>query len=223
MTADLPVLIVDDDFHVARLHCRIVDQVDGFRALPPVGTAAEAIHAIATAGPELILLDGYLPDRSGLDLLLELMVDTIVISAAADGASVRRALRAGALGYLVKPFAPQLLEDRLAAYARFRNVLDDSATADQETIERALRILHSGDAAAGSRSRSATETAVLEAVTEAAGEQSAAEIAALVGVSRATAQRYLAALATRGLVTTQLRYGTTGRPEHRYLIAARSR
>lgn len=223
MTTDLPVLVVDDDFHVARLHCRIVDQVDGFRALPPVGSAAEAIRAVASARPELVLLDGYLPDRNGFDLLIELPVDTIVISAASDGAAIRRALRAGALGYLVKPFAPQLLEDRLAAYARFRNVLDDAATADQETIERALRILHSGDTAVGTRSRSATETAVLEAVTDAAGEHSAAEIAARVGISRATAQRYLASLASRGLVTTQLRYGTTGRPEHRYSIAARQR
>ena len=102
---------------------------------------------------------------------------------------------------------------------------------DQEALERALRILHSGDAAkAASPSRSATEQAVLEqfgaevgAGTGAAGgaevgplELSAADVAARVGVSRATAQRYLAALAADGLVTMKLSYGTTGRPEHRY-------
>lgn len=216
MGTGLSVLVVDDDFHVARLHCRIVDEVDGFRALSPVGSAAEAVRSIVADRPDLVLLDGYLPDRNGLELLVDLPVDTIVVSAASDGASVRRALRAGALGYLVKPFAPQVLKDRLAAYARFRNVLGDAVNADQETIERALRILHSGDVATTSRSRSATETAVLEAVTEAGGERSAAEVAAMVGVSRATAQRYLSALATRGRLTTQLRYGTTGRPEHRY-------
>ncbi|HXH34844.1 MAG TPA: response regulator [Plantibacter sp.] len=223
MVADIPVLVVDDDFHVARLHCRIVDQLDGFRALEPAGTAGEAIRAVAAGRPELVLLDGYLPDRNGLELLTELQVDTIVISAASDGASVRRALRAGALGYLVKPFAPQLLLDRLAAYARFRNVLGDDTSIDQETIERSLRILHSGDTSIVTRSRSATETAVLDALADAAGEHSAAEIAAIVGISRATAQRYLAGLATRNLVTTQLRYGTTGRPEHRYSITAGSR
>lgn len=223
MVADIPVLVVDDDFHVARLHCRIVDQLDGFRALEPAGTAGEAIRAVAAGRPELVLLDGYLPDRNGLDLLTELEVDTIVISAASDGASVRRALRAGALGYLVKPFAPQLLQDRLAAYARFRNVLGDDTSIDQETIERSLRILHSGDTSTVTRSRSATEGAVLDALSEAAGEHSAAEIAAIVGISRATAQRYLAGLASRNLVTTQLRYGTTGRPEHRYSLAAGSR
>jgi two-component system CitB family response regulator len=46
--------------------------------------------------------------------------------------------------------------------------------------------------------------------------RSAAEIARAVGISRATAQRYLSALADDGAVEIQLRYGTTGRPEHRY-------
>ncbi|MBF4568528.1 response regulator [Plantibacter sp. VKM Ac-2880] len=223
MPTELTVLVVDDDFHVARLHCRIVDELDGFRALAPVGSAAEAARSVTAERPDLVLLDGYLPDRNGLDLLVDLPVDTIVVSAASDGASIRRALRSGALGYLVKPFAPQLLQDRLAAYARFRNVLGEAVNADQETIERALRILHSGDTAAPTRSPSATETAVLEAVSAVDGERSAAEVAELVGVSRATAQRYLSALAGRGLLTTQLRYGTTGRPEHRYALAERSR
>ncbi|VXB87317.1 Transcriptional regulatory protein (fragment) [Frigoribacterium sp. 9N] len=153
---------------------------------------------------------------------------------------MRRALRRGALGYLIKPFASGTLVDRLRAYQRYRNVLDERTAVDQEALERALRILHSGDAAkAASPSRSATEQAVLEqfgaeadadaadADTEVGAgagagagvgplELSAADVAARVGVSRATAQRYLAALAADGLVTMKLSYGTTGRPEHRY-------
>ncbi|MFC6258086.1 helix-turn-helix domain-containing protein, partial [Kocuria oceani] len=45
-------------------------------------------------------------------------------------------------------------------------------------------------------------------------------IARKVGISRATAQRYLSALAEDGSVEIQLRYGSTGRPEHRYGPAA---
>jgi glucose/arabinose dehydrogenase len=43
----------------------------------------------------------------------------------------------------------------------------------------------------------------------------------LAGVSRATAQRHLSSLADEGSVDIQLRYGTTGRPEHRYGLPAR--
>ena len=45
---------------------------------------------------------------------------------------------------------------------------------------------------------------------------SAAEVAAEIGVSRATAQRYLAGLASNGEVRVGLRYGTTGRPEQEF-------
>ena len=49
---------------------------------------------------------------------------------------------------------------------------------------------------------------------------SAAEVAAATGVSRATAQRYLAGMASSGDVTIGLRYGTTGRPEQEFSAAA---
>ena len=42
------------------------------------------------------------------------------------------------------------------------------------------------------------------------------EVAERVGVSRATAQRYLAELVRAGLLELNLQYGTTGRPTHRY-------
>lgn len=235
---DLVVLVVDDDFYVADLHRRQVEQLPGLRALPAVGTVAEVRRVLAERHVDLLLLDVHLPDGSGLDLLREVDVDAFVLSAASDATTVRRALRRGALGYLIKPFASGTLVDRLRAYQRYRNVLDERTAVDQEALERALRILHSGDAAkAASPSRSATEQAVLEqfgaeadadaadADTEVGAgagagvgplELSAADVAARVGVSRATAQRYLAALAADGLVTMKLSYGTTGRPEHRY-------
>ena len=52
------------------------------------------------------------------------------------------------------------------------------------------------------------------------GRISIAALADKVGISRATAQRYLSALAEDGSVEIQLRYGSTGRPEHRYGPAA---
>jgi two-component system CitB family response regulator len=214
---DLRVLVVDDDFHVARLHCQAVAATPGFAVLPAAGSAKAARVAINEARPELVLLDVYLPDTSGLDLLRELDCDVFVLSAASDGATVRRALRRGALGYLIKPFPAEHLTDLLQAYARYRNVLNETAVLDQKTIDKALRILHSGDGKVP-RTRSATEQTVLDALAKATDELSALEIAQLVGVSRATAQRYLAGLAGSGLARVQLQYGVTGRPEHRYSL-----
>jgi two-component system CitB family response regulator len=165
---------------------------------------------------DLVLVDVYLPDGSGLELLRSIDTDTFVLSAASDSGTVRRAMRSGALAYLIKPFTAGVLAERLQAYARSRNVLDERSTLDQEAVERAFRILHAGDSGGASPSRAATAALVLEQLVT-GEERSAAEVAAAIGVSRATAQRYLAQLTADGTVAMQLRYGAAGRPEHRYV------
>lgn len=219
MTApdELRVLIVDDDFHVAKLHVAYVDAVAGFTALPPVGNGESAIRAARSFSPDLVLIDVYLPDINGLDVLSRLDVDAFVVSAASDPGSVSKALRRGALGYLIKPFPEELLAQRLSAYARYRRLLAPGQLIDQDVVERALRILHSGDRSTG-RPRAVTELSVLEVLRDSAVAMPAADVAARVGISRATAQRYLSGLVDDGAANVQLRYGTTGRPEHRYSI-----
>ena len=140
-------------------------------------------------------------------------VDAIVLSAAADAETVRRALRAGAVGYLIKPFEARALRERLERYARYRNVLD-AVELEQDDVDRALSIVHGGPA---TTTRSATEQMIL--TTLGSREASAGEIAAECGISRATAQRHLATMAGRGVVEVRLRYGSTGRPEHRYAVS----
>jgi len=215
MTNDLRVLIVDDDFHVAQLHVGYVQSVPGFRALEPVGTAKSALGVVAEQEPDLVLLDVYLPDALGLDLLRSLDTDTFLLTAAAEADAIRKAFRRGALGYLIKPFAAERLGQLLRAYARYRRLLAGQESIDQSTIERALGGLTPARSATTTRARSATESAVLSAL-ELGEHRSAIEVARSVGVSRATAQRYLSALADEGVVHIQLQYGATGRPEHRY-------
>ncbi|MCI1017740.1 response regulator [Microbacterium sp. C5A9] len=213
MTDPIRVLILDDDFRVGQLHQGVVDGQPGFAALDPVRSIAEAREGIASLRPDLILADVFLPDGDGIALVRDTGVDAILISAADDAPTVRRALRSGAVGYLRKPFDRRALTALLERYARYRNLLAGERPLRQEDVDRALAILHgSGDTV--SVSRSATEQLVLAALGD--GEASAAEVGDRVGISRATAQRHLAALAARTVVEVRLRYGATGRPEHRY-------
>ena len=213
MTDPIRVLIVDDDFRVAGLHRDIVAERSGFAVLEPAGSIAAAHAAIRATRPDLLLADVYLPDGDGIELVRASGIDAFALSAATDAPTIRRALHAGALGYLIKPFERRVLQDRLDRYLRFRNLLAGDGALGQQEIDRALTILQStGDT--GSATRSATEQLILEKLG--ADEASAAEVAERAGISRATAQRHLAALAGRGLIEIRLRYGSTGRPEHRY-------
>ena len=67
--ASYGVLVVDDDFMVADIHRRVVDRVDGFRTVAVARSGAEALDLVAEHSPDLILLDVYLPDITGLEVL----------------------------------------------------------------------------------------------------------------------------------------------------------
>ncbi|HVV11845.1 response regulator [Amycolatopsis sp.] len=210
-------LIVDDDFRVAGVHAGFVEEVPGFAVVGTAHTAAEARARVRELTPDLVLLDVYLPDESGLALLGELQTDAIVLSAATDTRSVRVALRAGAVNYLIKPFTTRQFAERLTAYARYRQFLGEDRNLAQEEVDRAFRLPHEHDRAAAPKGQSsATARLVADQLRQAARPLSAAEVAGELGVARATAQRYLTALAEAGTIEMRLRYGATGRPEHEY-------
>ena len=116
----LTVLVVDDDFRVANMHAGIVNALPGFAVTATVNTLAGARKADAV---DLALVDVYLPDGSGIDFVRELNCDSMMLTAATEAATIRAAIAAGALSYLVKPFAPTELAARLAGYARYRRIL----------------------------------------------------------------------------------------------------
>jgi response regulator of citrate/malate metabolism len=211
------VLIVEDDFRVAQVHVEFTERVAGFRVVGTARTGQEARELVRRERPDLLLLDTYLPDESGLDLLRDLDVDAIMLTAASDAGSVRTAFARGALNYLVKPFTAEQLTDRLTAYRHYRAHLARDRGLAQADIDRAMRMLHDGDHPVSPKGQSAVTFRLVADVLRAAPEpRSAGDIAAQLGIARATAQRYLAALAQSGSARMGLRYGTSGRPEHLY-------
>ncbi|BDT92238.1 transcriptional regulatory protein [Nocardia sputorum] len=215
-TPTLTVLVVDDDFRVANLHAGIVQVIPGFTVAGTANTLAAARELVAAAPIDLALVDVYLPDGSGIDFLREIRCDAMMLTASTESDAVRAAVAAGALAYLVKPFPHTELAARLAAYARYRRILAVPQV-DNARVSAALHALRPAVTASPAATVSSpTKEAVLQAIIDAGAPLSAGEVASAIGVSRATAQRYLAGLVASGTVRMSLRYGTTGRPEQEY-------
>lgn len=217
------VLVVDDDFMVADVHRRLVEREPGFTVVGVAHTAADALRAVTASAPDLVLLDLYLPDRSGLDVLAALRVsgapcDVVVITAARDLESVRAVMRLGGLHYLIKPFDSDALRAELLRVAQLRRTtasLDAAASMSQTDVDHAFAALRTPTPTLPKGLSAVTLNAV-NAALAVGGDHSSVDVALAVGVSRASARRYLEHLVTIGLADLSLRYGATGRPEHRY-------
>ena len=221
----LTVLVVDDDYRVAAVHAAFVERVPGFAVVGKAHSAQDALDSARTLRPDLVLMDIYLPDGDGLDVVRSLLDEpdppaVIVITAAREVPTVRQAMQLGALHYLVKPFGFAVLAERLLAYQKLHRHLtglhDEPEQADVDALFDLLRA-PAGALARPDKGHSAPTLELVRNAVPLSGEDvSAAEVADAVGISRATAQRYLTYLERHGVVRLQLRYGSTGRPEHRY-------
>ncbi|GGU60787.1 transcriptional regulatory protein [Streptomyces albospinus] len=221
-------LVVDDDFRVSRIHTSYLARAGGFEVVGQAASMAGALEAVRQQRPELLLLDVYLPDGSGLEVLRRLTEssisrrpDAIMITAARDVASVRSAMALGVVGYLVKPFGFAALAERLTAYQTLRRRLDllpPEVEADQSDVDALFSAArpHRVPEVPAKGHSAPTLARIRDALRAARADLSAAEVAELTGVSRATAQRYLSYLVREGLIQLELRYGSAGRPEHRY-------
>jgi response regulator of citrate/malate metabolism len=218
------VLVVDDDFRVARIHSAFVDRVDGFRTVGVAHSGAEALAAASRLNADLILLDLYLPDVFGLDLINQLRVagvegDVIVISAANESDTVERALKLGVANYLLKPFTMRDLAARLEEYRSQHGSTRRRTLGDQADIDRIFGRTDAGPGQLPKGLSPETSELVLATLEERDQELSAQECADAVGISRVSARRYLEHFAAQGRVQVSLRYGNRGRPERRYLLS----
>lgn len=218
----IDVLVVDDDFRVAAIHRGFVERTPGFRVVATASGGEEALEAVAEHHPDLVLLDLYLPDAFGLDLVSRMRTDghdcdILVISAAREADAVRAAIRHGAVSYLLKPFSFNDFRSRMEQYAAQRAGLEAAAVHDQADVDRVFSRTAPATTTGLPKGFSA-ETAALVASTlrETDGSLSAAECAERIGVSRVSARRYLEHLQESGKAEVALRYAGRGRPERRY-------
>ncbi|XAS72953.1 response regulator [Micrococcaceae bacterium Sec5.1] len=221
----IKVLIVDDDFMVAKVHAGFIQRTPGFGVVGVAHTGAQAILETQRLQPDLVLLDIHLPDINGLDLMHQLRdvapdLDVLVISAARETETVRKALRGGIVHYLIKPFSQSDLQERLQHYLNAYQGLDASKdVAEQSDVNRVFG-LDSAQRTLPKGCSVETLELVEAALKSAPGDVSAAEVAEQLGTSRVSARRYLEYLHDEGALEVRLKYGV-GRPERRYVLKGR--
>lgn len=218
------ILIVEDDLRVARIVRDFVGRLEGFAVVGSAASAMAAYSLVQRTQPHLVVLDVWLPDGLGTDLLRRLRstaapVDVLLLTAAREVAVLQEALRSGVIGYLVKPFTFERFAATLSAYRLYRQQLAGGAEVEQSLVDRLLQTLIRGQL---SQADKGIDPLTLERVHRLLQSPprpvTAEEMGRRAGVSRTTARRYLEHLAQQGKVGVELVYGTVGRPERRYRL-----
>jgi two-component system, CitB family, response regulator MalR len=227
----IKVLIVEDDPMVAEMNKFYLQQVEGFCAEGLASSAEEALSLLMEKAYDLILLDIYMKESNGLELLSEirrqgLKVDIIVISAASDKESIQSALQNGAVDYLIKPFEFSRFRAALNGYKEQNWLFSTQKQLNQSELDKLSRFKQERTASqelAKGFTRQTLQT-VWRAVEACTCELfSAEDISVLSGISRVSVGKYLVGMTEMGILEMDLVYGSVGRPVQKYRIAPNGR
>lgn len=184
--ASIRVMLVDDHAVVRRGFRMLLDSCPDIEVMAEAGSGEQAIGSLDDAVPDVLVLDLSMPGLGGLETLRRLLAHhadlrVLVLSAHEDVAYARRALKAGARGYLTKRTAPEELIEALRAIASGRVYLD-------ATLARALAVSGLGGVPGAIDALSEREFTVF---LELARGRSVNQIAALLSLSPSTVGTHL--------------------------------
>ncbi|WP_034916554.1 MULTISPECIES: two-component system response regulator DcuR [Erwinia] len=226
------VLVVDDDAMVAELNRCYVEQISGFTCCGTASTLQQAKDIVLNGqrSVDLILLDVYMQQDSGLDLLPALRnarraVDVIIISSAADAATIQQSLHYGVVDYLIKPFQFSRFEEALTGWRHKRSLTEGQQYFEQADLDALLHGAPVQSSADSQRLPKGLTPQTLRTLCQwidahPGSEFSTDELAAAVNISRVSCRKYLIWLAKCNILSTNLHYGLTGRPVYRYRLQA---
>ena len=114
------VAVVDDHSIIRAIFKSLVDDDPGLELIWSASCLAEARRMLASARPDLLIVDVSLPDGNGLDLAREALIlqphlRILVVSSHAGAANARLALKSGARGYVAKSSAPENISEAIDA------------------------------------------------------------------------------------------------------------
>lgn len=227
MQTPIEILIIEDDKRIADIHRRFIDKIDGFTVVGSAHTGEEAKDWVQALSPDLVLLDVYLPDALGTEIMGFIHenspdTDIIFITAAAEVDIVKKAYRRGVADYILKPLTFDRFKESLLSYRAKREKLAGDGVMKEDSIQflwnKTNTAAENVDTLPPKGIDPITKEKVISHMKRVEGGITAETLGMDIGVSRSTARRYLEYLVSEKRAYTELIYGSVGRPERRYFI-----
>ncbi|SFG57379.1 two-component system, CitB family, response regulator CitT [Halobacillus alkaliphilus] len=222
----IKVVIAEDDFRVAELHEKFLSAIEGGQVVGKALNAEETIKVLLGQQPDLLLLDVYMPDRLGTDLLHEIRekipaVDIIMITAANDKGMIEKALKYGVVDYIIKPISIQRFNKTIEDYRKKQSMISSADTFDQNMVDQLIGNMEEEKTEVREVPKGIdplTLDKVREMLIASPDGMTAEQASHQMGASKTTARRYLEYIISIEEGSAEMRYGKVGRPERKYYL-----
>lgn len=219
---NISVFIVEDDPMVLEVNRNFLEKLTGFTLIGTAANGEDAITKIKNVKPNLVLLDMFLPDISGMEIMVELRserlpCDIIMITAARDAVTIREVMRLGAVDYMVKPFRFERFQKSLQDYYKMAKKISGLNELKQDDIDEWL----GSEASEGDLPKGLNELTMKQILLGLGKEVipvTAEQLGKNLGMARVTVRKYLDFLALNGKVQIDMQYGQIGRPTKYYSL-----
>ncbi len=128
-------VLLADDHTIVRLGLKtLIGDQSNMEVVGEAGTAAEAVQAAERLRPDVVLMDIRMPGEGGIEATRQItarlpQIKVVMLTSFADDELVVRAIRAGAVGYVLKQVDNAELLRAIEAAARGEALLDSATTA----------------------------------------------------------------------------------------------
>lgn len=234
----IKILIVEDDPMVAVLNQQFTEKMNGTKVIGSAKTVAEAYLFLDNHTPDLILLDVYLPRKTGIEFAKELQekklyIPIIMITASDDMEMIEKAISYGVIDYLIKPFTFERFELSISKFIDFQNTICHKGKTSQSIVD-SLFLSEKKEAVLNNNVFSVnlkdnqnllpkglsklTLKKVYNAILECKEWFSTEDVANKIEISRISTKKYLQFLFDTGFLKEKIKYQHIGRPITLYYI-----
>jgi two-component system response regulator CitB len=218
------VVIVEDEPYLAGLHRDFIEQNFQLRVVGIAATLAQARQLLEQHQPQLVLLDNYLPDGQGVDLIDSPLLKSfdcsvIFITAASDMQTCSHAMRSGAFDYIIKPVSFHRLRSSLERFMQLIKTLRHVKVVDQSALDRLYNLpaINTPSAPSAKGIEPNTLDKVQRIFTASPDVSwSVEQVVEEVGISKTTGRRYLEYCVEMGFIGVEMQYGNIGHPRRLY-------